>query len=138
MKIKFVSSQAFSLMTMSMRCVVLIACVFVSSIVSAHNVLKSSVPADGATLEGSPSELALEFNGQVRLVKLNLKIGEEEVEVGFKPNPTAASSFAIPVPELSPGAYALEFSIIGADGHTVAGHFNFGVGMPAAQEGAGH
>lgn len=138
MKISFVGSQALSLLTMSIRCMVLIACVSVSSIVSAHNVLKSSVPADGAALESSPSELALEFNGQVRLVKLSLKNGEEEVEVGFKPDLTAASSFAIPVPELAPGAYALEFSIIGADGHIVAGHFNFGVGMPAAHEGGGH
>ncbi len=61
-------------------------------------------------------------------MKLSLKNGEEEVEVGFKPDLTAASSFAILFPELAPGAYALEFSIIGADGHTVAGHFNFGPG----------
>ncbi len=50
MKIEVCKLSVFSLMAVSMRCAVLIACVFVSSIVSAHNVLKSSVPADGATL----------------------------------------------------------------------------------------
>ena len=115
-----------------------IACVSLSMTASAHNVLKSSIPADGSTLERSPSELALDFNGQVRLVKLSLKRSDESIDVGFKPDLTAATSFVVPVPELASGAYSLEFSVIGEDGHTVAGHFNFGIGMPAAHTESGH
>ena len=118
-----------------------IACVSLSMTASAHNVLKSSTPADGSTLERSPSELALDFNGQVRLVKLSLKRSGgrgESIDVGFKPDLTAATSFVVPVPELASGTYSLEFSVIGEDGHTVAGHFNFGIGMPAAHAESGH
>ena len=115
-----------------------IACVSLSMTASAHNVLKSSTPADGSTLDRAPSELALDFNGQVRLVKLSLKRSDESIDVGFKPDLTAATSFIVPVPELASGAYSLEFSVIGEDGHTVAGHFNFGIGMPAAHTESGH
>ena len=115
-----------------------IACVSLSMTASAHNVLKSSTPADGSTLDRSPSELALDFNGQVRLVKLSLKSSDESIDVGFKPDLTAATSFVVQVPELASGAYSLEFSVIGEDGHTVAGHFNFGIGMPAAHTESGH
>lgn len=138
---------SLSFLQTSLRAFAFIACVSLSMTASAHNVLKSSTPADGSTLERSPSELALNFNGQVRLVKLSLKRSEgsegsggreESIDVGFKPNLTAATSFAVPVPELASGAYSLEFSVIGEDGHTVAGHFNFGIGMPAARAESGH
>ena len=115
-----------------------IACVSLSMTASAHNVLKSTTPAGGSMLDRSPSELALDFNGQVRLVKLSLKRSDESIDVGFKPDLTAATSFIVPVPELASGAYSLEFSVIGEDGHTVAGHFNFGIGMPAAHTESGH
>ena len=121
-----------------LRAFAFIACVSLSMTASAHNVLKSSIPADGSTLERSPSELALDFNGQVRLVKLSLKRSDESIDVGFKPDLTAATSFVVPVPELASGTYSLEFSVIGEDGHTVAGHLNFGIGMPAAHAESGH
>lgn len=121
-----------------LRAFAFIACVSLSMTASAHNVLKSSIPADGSTLERSPSELALDFNGQVRLVKLSLKRSDESIDVGFKPDLTAATSFVVPVPELASGTYSLEFSVIGEDGHTVAGHFNFGIGMPAVHAESGH
>ena len=129
---------SLSFLKTSLRAFAFIACVSLSMTASAHNVLKSSTPADGSTLERSPSELALDFNGQVRLVKLSLKRSDESIDVGFKPDLTAATSFIVPVPELASGAYSLEFSVIGEDGHTVAGHFNFGIGMPAAHTESGH
>ena len=129
---------SLSFLKTSLRAFAFIACVSLSMTASAHNVLKSSIPADGSTLERSPSELALDFNGQVRLVKLSLKRSDESIDVGFKPDLTAATSFVVPVPELASGTYSLEFSVIGEDGHTVAGHFNFGIGMPAAHTESGH
>jgi len=129
---------SLSFLKTSLRAFAFIACVSLSMTASAHNVLKSSTPADGSMLDRSPSELALDFNGQVRLVKLSLKRSDESIDVGFKPDLTAATSFIVPVPELASGAYSLEFSVIGEDGHTVAGHFNFGIGMPAAHTESGH
>ena len=129
---------SLSFLKTSLRAFAFIACVSLSMTASAHNVLKSSTPAGGSMLDRSPSELALDFNGQVRLVKLSLKRSDESIDVGFKPDLTAATSFIVPVPELASGVYSLEFSVIGEDGHTVAGHFNFGIGMPAAHTESGH
>ena len=129
---------SLSFLKTSLRAFAFIACVSLNMTASAHNVLKSSTPAGGSMLDRSPSELALDFNGQVRLVKLSLKRSDESIDVGFKPDLTAATSFIVPVPELASGAYSLEFSVIGEDGHTVAGHFNFGIGMPAAHTESGH
>ena len=129
---------SLSFLKTSLRAFAFIACVSLSMTASAHNVLKSSTPAGGSMLDRSPSELALDFNGQVRLVKLSLKRSDESIDVGFKPDLTAATSFIVPVPELASGAYSLEFSVIGEDGHTVAGHFNFGIGMPAAHTESWH
>tara|TARA_B110000879_G_scaffold41106_2_gene57904 strand:- start:27 stop:446 length:420 start_codon:yes stop_codon:yes gene_type:complete len=129
---------SLSFLKTSLRAFAFIACVSLSMTASAHNVLKSSTPAGGSMLDRSPSELALDFNGQVRLVKLSLKRSDESIDVGFKPDLTAATSFIVPVPELASGAYSLEFSVIGEDGHTVAGHFNFGIGMAAAYTESGH
>ena len=129
---------SLSFLKTSLRAFAFIACVSLNMTASAHNVLKSSTPADGSMLDRSPSELALDFNGQVRLVKLSLKRSDESIDVGFKPDLTAATSFVVPVPELASGTYSLEFSVIGEDGHTVAGHFNFGIGMPAAHTESGH
>ena len=129
---------SLSFLKTSLRAFAFIACVSLSMTASAQNVLKSSTPAGGSMLDRSPSELALDFNGQVRLVKLSLKRSDESIDVGFKPDLTAATSFIVPVPELASGAYSLEFSVIGEDGHTVAGHFNFGIGMPAAHTESGH
>ena len=129
---------SLSFLKTSLRAFAFIACVSLNMTASAHNVLKSSTPADGSMLDRSPSELALDFNGQVRFVKLSLKRSDESIDVGFKPDLTAATSFIVPVPELASGAYSLEFSVIGEDGHTVAGHFNFGIGMPAAHTESGH
>ena len=129
---------SLSFLKTSLRAFAFIACVSLSMTASAHNVLKSSTPAGGSMLDRSPSELALDFNGQVSLLKLSLKRSDESIDVGFKPDLTAATSFIVPVPELASGAYSLEFSVIGEDGHTVAGHFNFGIGMPAAHTESGH
>lgn len=110
-----------------------LSCLVLGTVANAHNVLKASSPANGATLASAPTELALTFNGSVRLVKFELHRAAVAVDVDFSPNLTAATSFTIPLSGLNEGAYSAKFSVIGEDGHTVAGHVDFGVGSaPAA------
>lgn len=120
------------------RALLLLVFFAVSGVASAHNVLKASLPADGASLAAAPETVMLEFNGSVRLVKFEIERDGDVLEVGFKPDLNAAKSFTLPTPDLGNGAFSVTFSVIGEDGHTVAGHFGFGVGAAAPAASTGH
>lgn len=114
-----------------------IASLALSGVASAHNILKASEPANGATLDIAPKELVLEFNGAVRLVKIAVEQDGKAIDVGFKPSMQAAKRFTLPMQGLGLGATSVRFSLIGEDGHTVAGHVDFAVGT-AAVTSSGH
>lgn len=114
-----------------------IASLALSGAAGAHNILKASEPANGATLETAPNELVLEFNGAVRLVKIAVDQDGEAIDVGFKPSVEAAKRFTLPMQGLGLGATSVRFSLIGEDGHTVAGRVDFAVGT-AAVTSSGH
>jgi len=114
-----------------------IASLALSGVASAHNILKASEPANGATLDIAPKELVLEFNGAVRLVKIAVEQDGKAIDVGFKPSVQAAKRFTLPMQGLGLGATSVRFSLIGEDGHTVAGHVDFAVGT-AAVTSSGH
>jgi methionine-rich copper-binding protein CopC len=71
-------------------------------------------------------------------VKFEIERDGDVLEVGFKPDLNAAKSFTLPTPDLGSGAFSVTFSVIGEDGHTVAGHFGFGVGAAAPAASTGH
>lgn len=100
----------------------------------AHTGLKSSTPADGATIKVAPSELVLVFNGPVRLLRLELRRGERVVPIGFRPSGEALASHAVAAPAAGAGRFTVSWAAMGADGHTLTGSFAFAVD-PAAPAG---
>ena len=76
----------------------------------------------------------LTFGEDVRLVKVELVGDSGAVDAGFTPKAEAAKMFHVPVPALAAGAYRVNWSILGADGHTVSESFRFTVdpSAPAA------
>ena len=97
---------------------------------SAHSAMASSVPGNGQTVS-SPDQLMLSFDGAVRLVRLTVNSDSGVVDVGFVPEAAAASMFHVPMPSLAAGAYRVNWTILGADGHSVSETFRFTVD-PAA------
>lgn len=92
----------------------------------AHTGLKTSLPANGAVVTIAPAELHLEFNGPVQLLKVEvLHMGEHAMDIGFKPIADAKASFVLPLPSLPASNYTVNWSAIGADGHTVGNSFGF-------------
>ncbi|MDQ2933571.1 MAG: copper resistance protein CopC [Chloroflexota bacterium] len=97
---------------------------------SAHSELISSDPPANSTLPKSPPALHLEFTepidaatAAVRLVDAN-----ETAIAGVSPLTTDAAGTAatVPLPELKPGVYAVDYRITSAvDGHVTAGLFAF-------------
>jgi methionine-rich copper-binding protein CopC len=93
----------------------------------AHTKLATSSPAAGASVP-APTELVLEFSGDVRLTAVSLT-ATSGAEMKLDPVPTAvASKFAVAVREpLAPGEYVATWRAVGGDTHIVSGEIRFGV-----------
>lgn len=96
---------------------------------SAHAMLHSSDPADGATLPSSPRALNLAFSEECRVTALRLvdESGREHQvrrEGGRAASSKATATVAAPLPS---GAYRLEWRAMGDDGHVMSGTVRFAV-----------
>ncbi|MFC7738535.1 copper resistance protein CopC [Roseomonas sp. GCM10028921] len=99
------------------------------SVASAHAMLHSSDPADGATLAASPRALNLAFSEDCRVTSMRLldEAGREHPvrrEGGRAASSRASATVANPLP---PGAYRLEWRAMGDDGHVMSGAVRFAV-----------
>jgi methionine-rich copper-binding protein CopC len=97
-----------------------------ASTLQAHTELSSIVPADGAVINQPLSALELSFTTDVRLLRLALMhAGQHSVDIGFKPTADTKRQFSVPFTNLQEGPYELQWTIIGADGHTMEGSSDF-------------
>jgi methionine-rich copper-binding protein CopC len=95
----------------------------------AHSELRESVPAQGARLAEPPAEILLRFNERVQVTALRLRDqAGRDVALrragGMEP---AREARATPQAPLPPGAFALEWRAISADGHPIRGAIRFTV-----------
>lgn len=94
--------------------------------VVAHSKLIASEPANEAELSEAPQQIMLEFNREVRLVKLALlNENEESVELDFKPVMEKKTVIEVVLPELKPGAYQVKWIAMSGDSHKMKGEFSF-------------
>lgn len=100
--------------------------------VLAHTGLKTSSPADGATVQMAPENIELVFTADVRLIKMEITSNGQAVKTDFKPSATSAANFVVATPGLTDGSYTVNWAVIGADGHTVTNSFGFTVDASAA------
>lgn len=97
-----------------------------TSTLQAHTELSNIVPADGAVINQSLSALELSFTADVRLLRLALMhAGQHSVDIGFKPAADTKRQFSVPLTNLQEGPYELQWTIMGADGHTMEGSSDF-------------
>ena len=104
------------------------------TVLFAHAKLSEASPANGAVVNESPEALTLTFNEDVQLLKLALADTDSKlVTTEFKPSSASQLSFSIALPELAKGAYTVNWTIMGDDGHKVEGNYTFSVdaGAPA-------
>lgn len=99
----------------------------------AHTALSGSSPSKDSTVS-SPSVMMLTFGGDVRLLRLSVTGSAGEVDIGFTPVAAASANFHLPMPFLQAGSYVVNWTAIGADGHSVSDEFSFSVdpNAPAA------
>ncbi len=95
--------------------------------VLAHTALKEAVPADGTAVKVAPAHIDLLFNGPVQLIKLELMGVGHEMPTSFEANDEAMANFRLETPGMHPGAFTVNWAVIGADGHTVTNSYSFTV-----------
>jgi len=89
----------------------------------AHDSLLSSDPADGATLETSPEEIAFTFSADVLdvspLVRITDESGTEIAEiVPTIDGPVATATLPEPLPA---GTHTIQWRVVSSDGHPIEG-----------------
>jgi copper resistance protein C len=112
--------------------VIAISGVLAAASALAHTELSQTVPADKAVLETAPKEVTLHFSEAVRLTSLSVtKQDGAAPKLGSLPA-GKSQHFAVPAPELSAGAYTVEWRALSDDGHALRGAFGFTVGGATA------
>ena len=95
-----------------------------------HAVLRSSVPAAGASVPVPPTALRLTFSEKIDLPMARVTLlvgGRDTIPTGAL---TAESGATVLVPvarTLAPGSYTVKFRVAGSDGHPMGGSFTFTV-----------
>ncbi len=121
--------------------IVVAAILLAVSTSSAHAKLVSSSPAAGETLAMSPSSVSLQFSVRVqsRMSSIAVKdLSGSSVAVGTIVESDQGKLISVPLPQLTPGSYRVEWRALSADDHMIEGNFEFSVGdasqaLPAAQ-----
>lgn len=100
---------------------------------SAAGIEAETVPADDSVLSSSPTQVLLNFNQPVRLVKLVIYSHQRDwVDIGFRYQPRSLSTYAWPVPALLPADYySVNWAILEANNRLVKGSFSFSFGSGA-------
>lgn len=99
--------------------------------VSAHAILTSSVPKEGAVLRNAPRRIVLRFSTRIEKgvsTALLTRADGSRVNLrrpagGFQSG--QANHLVIPLPPLRPGDYRLKYEVLAADGHTTLGLLRF-------------
>ena len=101
--------------------------------VSAHAQLDVPTPADGATVEGSPSEVSGTFTQEIKPDGSSLVLRDTNARVVARggPDPDDVHRMVIAdVPELTPGTYEVQWTTISAeDGELARGTWSFTVAV---------
>lgn len=96
-----------------------------ASLAQAHSALKSSSPADGATVTEQPAELELQFTSPLFLTYVALTPqGQESLSLEV-PERQLQTNYALPLPALEPTHYSVEWRSMSKDGHSMKGNFEF-------------
>jgi methionine-rich copper-binding protein CopC len=103
---------------------------FVPATAMAHAELEETSPADGVTVEGTPSEISATFSEALvadgSVLSLRDPAGDELAEGGLDPDDPARLLIA-DVPDLAPGEYEVRWTVATDDGHVERDTWSFTV-----------
>ena len=96
--------------------------------VVAHSPLSGTTPAHEAIIAEVPTEVLLEFKGDISLTRVTMTHEDHpSVDMDLTGHSGFISSYAIPVQPMGTGEYVIEWRGLGTDGHALTGSFHFTV-----------
>ncbi|MGQ4277256.1 copper resistance CopC family protein [Pseudidiomarina sp. E22-M8] len=109
--------------------VLLVISFFYSACVQAHVDLVSSIPMEGSALTKAPSQITLNFSGEVRLAKVMLHMDNGKmISLDFAMSMKPDDNYTIAIKdELGAGDYTVNWVAMGGDSHKISGDFSFKV-----------
>ena len=94
----------------------------------AHSPLDGTIPTNEAIVSELPAEVLMDFKGDIRLTRVILThAGSSAVNMELGEQKTFTQEFTLPMQDMGPGTYVVEWRGLGADGHALNGTFNFTV-----------
>ncbi len=104
-----------------------LAVVLAPTLAAAHSNSEATTPADGSTVM-EVSELSMRFDDPMRIISVTLTSADREVGIERETGMDPATEFrAMPLEELAPGSYSIEWRGMASDGHPMQGSFSFTV-----------
>lgn len=101
---------------------------FVATGAMAHSPLNATTPANERAIAVAPTELLLDFKGEVRLTKVSMTHApHDSVDLDLSGNKGFISDYAVPMESMGNGAYVIDWRGLGKDGHPMKGSFTFTV-----------
>jgi len=92
----------------------------------AHTSVETANIQDAAVLETLPDAFSFSFGQPVGLIAFSIRTETGEiVDTPFRPPQAPAKSFSVPLPDLAPGRYTLEWRTLSKDGHPMDGKSAF-------------
>lgn len=99
----------------------------------AHNVLRSSDPADGAVLSTPPDDVRLDFDQSVLTIGTKMAVIGPKGALALAPLVVDGSTVTQPLDaELPAGSYTVQWRAASIDGHPVSGKVSFTLSAAAA------
>jgi len=93
----------------------------------AHSPLEATVPANEAFVAEAPSEIVLDFKGNIRLTRVTMTHAAHEADLDLGGVSGFISDYTIPMQSMGAGTYQIEWRGLGDDGHPMNGTFSFTV-----------
>lgn len=94
----------------------------------AHSPLESTLPLDEAVIAEVPTEILLDFMGDIRLTRVAMTHGDHaSVNLDLSDHDGFIKNYAIPIEAMGSGVYMVAWRGLGIDGHALNGTFSFTV-----------
>jgi methionine-rich copper-binding protein CopC len=92
----------------------------------AHTAVRETNISENATLARAPANFTVVFSAATGLANVTLTdAAGRTIALNYTPPREMASSFTIPLPALTPGAYTITWRTIARDGHAMPGAIHF-------------
>jgi len=94
----------------------------------AHSPLDSTTPVNEATLTEMPTEVLMDFKGDIRLTRVAITHADtHSMDMDMGDQTAFTQEFTLPMQDMGAGKYVVKWRGLGADGHALNGIFSFTV-----------